>query len=79
MQKSTQDIKKAESQEIYHMLRVAVVMGAARISIAIILAVYYSALYSLLDLIDSGNGFLITALVTPIKKKQKQPFFLFSG
>lgn len=50
--RGTQDIKKAISQEIYHKLGVAIVKGTARVSISIVLAVNYSALYSLLNLID---------------------------
>lgn len=53
--RGTQDIKKAISQEIYHMLGVAIVQGTARVSISIILAVDYSALYSLLNLMH-GRG-----------------------
>lgn len=48
--RGTQDIKKAISQKIYHKLGVAIVQGTARVSISIILAVNYSALYSLLNL-----------------------------
>lgn len=50
--RGTQDIKKAISQEIYHMLGVAIVMGTARVSIAVVLVVDYSALYSFLNLMD---------------------------
>lgn len=47
--RGTQDIKKAKSQELYHM-SLAIVMGAARVSVSIILAVDHSALDSFLDL-----------------------------
>jgi len=68
MIKGTQDIKKAISQDIYHKLGVGIVMGTARISSAVVLAVDYSALYSFLNLMDegktSGNCIQITTHVT---------------
>lgn len=44
----------AVSQEIYHVLGVAVVVGTARVSIAVILAVDHSALDSFLNLMHGG-------------------------
>lgn len=45
----------AVSQEIYHVLGVAVVVGTARVSIAVILAVDHSALDSFLNLTQRGD------------------------
>lgn len=56
--RGTQDIKKAISQEIYHKLGVAIVMGTARVSIAVVLAVDHSALYSFLNLMGGGKKFM---------------------
>lgn len=53
--KSTQDIKKAIGQIIHHVLRVAIVMRTSRVSIPIIFAINYSALYSLLNLMETPN------------------------
>lgn len=52
--RGTQDIKKAKSQELYHM-SLAIVEGAARVSVSIILAVDHSALDSFLDLMRRNN------------------------
>lgn len=70
--RGTQDIKKAISQEIYHMLGVAIVQGTARVSISIILAVDYSALYSLLNLMH-GRGENIENIVYVGNLIKKQP------
>lgn len=45
----------AVSQEIYHVLGVAVVVGTARVSVAVILAVDHSALDSFLNLMQRGE------------------------
>lgn len=55
MQEALKTLKKAISQEIYHMLGVAIVVGTARVSVAVVLAVDHSALYSFLDLIGRGG------------------------
>lgn len=52
MQEALKTLRGAISQEIYHMLGVAIVVGTARVSIAVILAVDHSALDSLLNLMD---------------------------
>lgn len=67
----TQDIKTAISQEIYHMLGVAIVMGAARVSIAVIFAINDSALYCFLNLMDEENKI---SSHNPIKRKHSFPF-----
>lgn len=41
---------------MYHMLGVSIVIGTARVSIAVVLAVDYSALYSFLYLMDRGKN-----------------------
>lgn len=51
--RSTQDIKKAIGQDIHHVLRMAIVMRIARVSIPIVFAVNYSALHSLLNLMET--------------------------
>lgn len=43
------------SQEIYHVLGVAVVVGTARVSVAVVLAVDHSALDSFLNLMHGGE------------------------
>lgn len=52
MQEALKTLRGAISQETYHMLGVAVVVGTARVSVAVILAVDHSALDSLLNLMD---------------------------
>lgn len=60
MQEALKTLRGARSQEIYHMLGVAVVVGTARVSIAVILAVDHSALDSLLNLMDGEEMSLKT-------------------
>lgn len=57
----------ARSQGIYHVLGVAIVVGTARVSVAVILAVDHSALDSFLNLMQGGE----TSFKAVIQKEWK--------
>lgn len=82
--KSTQDIKKAIGQYIHHVLSVAIVMRTARVSITIIFAVNYSALHSLLNLMDTQKiGKIVNNIPAHLIKKKTNNkinfhFYLYS-
>ena len=48
------------------MLGVAIMVGTARVSVAVVLAVDHSALYSLLDLIGQGKRIQANAFKPPL-------------